>query len=117
VHFQLGRIQRIDFVEQDFEPAVRQLVASIERAVARVGESAGSTAPGERFGAGAAPSAAACPYRGLHAFREEDAPYFFGREVFAKRLVATLDAKPMVGVIGPSGSGKSSVVNAGMLKS
>lgn len=58
---------------------------------------------------------AACPYRGLQAFREADAPFFFGREVFTGRLLDAISAKPMVGVIGPSGSGKSSVVFAGML--
>ena len=58
---------------------------------------------------------APCPYRGLHAFREQDAPFFFGREVFTERLVDALATKPMVGVIGPSGSGKSSVVFAGLL--
>jgi len=55
------------------------------------------------------------PYRGLHAFREKDAPYFFGREIFAKRLVRTVENHAMVAVIGPSGSGKSSVVFAGMI--
>ena len=60
---------------------------------------------------------AACPYRGLAAFREEDAAFFFGREVFTARLSDAVAAKPMVGVIGPSGSGKSSVVFAGLLPS
>ncbi len=55
------------------------------------------------------------PYRGLFAFREEDAPYFFGRESFADRLTETLAKQSMVAVIGPSGSGKSSVVFAGLV--
>ncbi|MGD2050284.1 MAG: protein kinase, partial [Chloroflexota bacterium] len=55
------------------------------------------------------------PYRGLYAFREEDAPYFFGRETFTERLSNTLREKSMAAVIGPSGSGKSSVVFAGLL--
>ncbi|MGD8807579.1 MAG: protein kinase, partial [Chloroflexota bacterium] len=55
------------------------------------------------------------PYRGLYAFREEDAPYFFGREAFSNRLLQTLHDKSMAAVIGPSGSGKSSVVFAGLL--
>jgi len=57
----------------------------------------------------------ASPYRGLYAFREIDAPYFFGRELFTERLTDTLDEKLMAAVIGPSGSGKSSVVFAGLL--
>jgi WD40 repeat protein/energy-coupling factor transporter ATP-binding protein EcfA2 len=56
-----------------------------------------------------------CPYRGLFAFREEDAPYFYGREAFTDRLVAVVEENPLVGVLGPSGSGKSSVVFAGLL--
>ena len=111
LHFQLGRIQHIDFVAQDFEPALRQLVASIERATSAVARDRGA----DGNSSDAEDSSTLCPYRGLHAFREEDAPFFFGREVFTKRLVETLQAKPMVGVIGPSGSGKSSVVMAGML--
>jgi WD40 repeat protein/serine/threonine protein kinase len=55
------------------------------------------------------------PYRGLYAFREEDAPYFFGRELFTDRLVDTVTSRHMAAVIGPSGSGKSSVVFAGLL--
>ncbi len=72
----------------------------------------------ERLGAGERAALAdlvpdaACPYRGRHAFREEDARFFFGREVFSERLVGYMTAKPMIGVIGPSGSGKPSVVFA-----
>ncbi|GAA6615430.1 CHAT domain-containing protein [Scytonema sp. NUACC26] len=56
-----------------------------------------------------------CPYRGLFAFREEDAPFFFGRESFSQILVEAVHSKPLVAVIGPSGSGKSSVVFAGLI--
>jgi energy-coupling factor transporter ATP-binding protein EcfA2 len=55
------------------------------------------------------------PYRGLHAFRHEDAKVFFGRESFVEQLKKAVDHKPFVAVIGPSGSGKSSVVSAGLL--
>jgi len=57
----------------------------------------------------------ACPYRGLFAFRPEDAPVFFGREKFTKALVAAVSQKPLVAVIGNSGIGKSSVVFAGLI--
>lgn len=56
-----------------------------------------------------------CPYRGLFAFREEDAKFFFGREKFTERLKEVVQTKPLVAVIGPSGSGKSSVVFAGLI--
>lgn len=56
-----------------------------------------------------------CPYRGLFAFREEDAPFFFGREACTESLVEAVQKQPLVAVIGPSGSGKSSVVFAGLI--
>ena len=54
-----------------------------------------------------------CPYRGLFAFQEEDAPFFCGRETFIEQLLVAVQKKPLVAVIGASGSGKSSVVFAG----
>jgi conflict system STAND superfamily ATPase len=60
-------------------------------------------------------AAAICPYRGLHAFREEDAGLFFGREVLSQRLLDRVLKNDLVAVIGPSGSDKSSVVQAGLL--
>ncbi len=58
----------------------------------------------------------ACPYRGLAAFREQDASLFFGREPFTARLVAAVCRPENATVlVGPSGSGKSSVVFAGLL--
>jgi WD40 repeat protein len=57
-----------------------------------------------------------CPYRGLAAFREADAPFFFGREAFVEQLEAAIAASPfLTAVVGASGSGKSSVVSAGLL--
>ena len=56
-----------------------------------------------------------CPYLGLAAFREDNAAYFFGRETFTNRLWQGVHHKPLVAVIGPSGSGKSSVVFAGLI--
>ena len=56
-----------------------------------------------------------CPYRGLFAFRESDAHLFFGREQFTADLVTAVKRKPLVAVVGSSGSGKSSVVFAGLI--
>ncbi|MBW4680128.1 MAG: SUMF1/EgtB/PvdO family nonheme iron enzyme [Microcoleus vaginatus WJT46-NPBG5] len=56
-----------------------------------------------------------CPYRGLFAFREQDAQFFFGRETFTEQLFAGVQRQQLVAVIGSSGSGKSSVVLAGLI--
>ncbi len=56
-----------------------------------------------------------CPYRGLAAFQAEDADRFFGRDRLVADLVARLDRERVLFVIGPSGSGKSSVVRAGLI--
>jgi WD40 repeat protein/serine/threonine protein kinase len=59
------------------------------------------------------------PYKGLRPFDEADARDFFGRETLVERLVARLsedvDGSRFLGVVGPSGSGKSSVVRAGLV--
>ena len=56
-----------------------------------------------------------CPYRGLASFGEADAKFFFGRSNEIRTGLAQLDAWPMLAVIGPSGVGKSSFVNAGLI--
>lgn len=60
------------------------------------------------------PRAGICPYRGLEAFREEDAAFFFGREALVKRLVDRVRHAPLTALVGRSGSGKSSLVQAGL---
>jgi hypothetical protein len=56
-----------------------------------------------------------CPYLGLRAFREEDHAFYFGREAFVDLLVEKITHQRILPVVGPSGSGKSSVVLAGLL--
>ncbi len=59
------------------------------------------------------------PYKGLRAFGAADAADFFGRERLVERLIARLGEPGIrgqfVAVVGPSGSGKSSVVRAGLV--
>jgi WD40 repeat protein len=57
----------------------------------------------------------ACPYKGLARFEEADAASFFGRERLVAELVARLAESRLLAVVGPSGSGKSSLVRAGLL--
>jgi len=56
-----------------------------------------------------------CPYPGLLPFTGGDAELFFGREPEVRRLAQLVPRVPMVFVVGPSGSGKSSLVSAGLL--
>jgi KaiC/GvpD/RAD55 family RecA-like ATPase len=56
-----------------------------------------------------------CPYQGLRAFQQQHASYFFGREGFTEQLARAVQEQPLTAVVGPSGSGKSSVVFAGLL--
>ncbi|AOR33243.1 hypothetical protein BFF78_21175 [Streptomyces fodineus] len=60
-----------------------------------------------------------CPYRGLAPYRQEDARWFFGRERSTSALVAQLrDAERtggLVMLVGASGAGKSSLLNAGLV--
>jgi WD40 repeat protein/class 3 adenylate cyclase len=60
-------------------------------------------------------AATECPYRGLLAFEPEDRNYFFGREPVVSELVARLTTGRMLSVVGASGSGKSSVLRAGVI--
>jgi WD40 repeat protein/DNA-binding SARP family transcriptional activator len=55
------------------------------------------------------------PYKGLHAFGEDDAEDFFGREHLTADLVTRLGAERFLAIVGPSGSGKSSVALAGLV--
>ena len=57
------------------------------------------------------------PYKGLRAFGEADAGDFFGREAATVRLQEAMASSRFVAVVGPSGSGKSSLVRAGLVPS
>jgi DNA-binding SARP family transcriptional activator/ABC-type glycerol-3-phosphate transport system substrate-binding protein len=59
------------------------------------------------------------PYKGLEAFSESDTGRFFGRQRLVERMLARLggarSVNCLLAVVGPSGSGKSSVVGAGLV--
>jgi WD40 repeat protein/DNA-binding SARP family transcriptional activator/tRNA A-37 threonylcarbamoyl transferase component Bud32 len=83
-----------------------------------VREALGAPAPGPR----PSPSPAADapnPYKGLRPFQEADEEEFFGRERVVDQLVSRLsepgNGSRFLAVVGPSGSGKSSVVQAGLV--
>jgi WD40 repeat protein/class 3 adenylate cyclase/energy-coupling factor transporter ATP-binding protein EcfA2 len=63
----------------------------------------------------AVPSPAECPYRGLLEFEPDDADLFFGRDEVLSDVLARLADGRFVAVVGASGSGKSSLVRAGVI--
>jgi WD40 repeat protein len=92
-----------------------------ERAVADpVGDRAATSAEEEERPPVEAPAVAGvCPYRGLASYRPQDAAWFFGRERSADALIAQLRAAEKTGglvmLVGASGAGKSSLLNAGLV--
>ena len=102
---------------------VADLIALFPGLVSTAAEDVGSLLTNlHRAGAPLATTAAADernPYKGLRPFTEADAVDFHGRETLTLRLQARLDGTEpwarFLAVVGPSGSGKSSVVRAGLL--
>ncbi|MES4902006.1 MULTISPECIES: XRE family transcriptional regulator [unclassified Streptomyces] len=77
-------------------------------AAERLGEGPSALDPAEE-------SDSASPYAGLRSFREQDAEWFFGREQLVDELTGRLERQRFVVVIGASGSGKSSLLRAGLV--
>lgn len=61
------------------------------------------------------PRSDVCPYRGLLTFHEEHAGFFFGRDGDTQRLIEKMKTQRFLAVLGSSGSGKSSLVRAGLV--
>lgn len=62
-------------------------------------------------------AARSCPYRGLAAFGEEDHTLWFGRDDLLATVLGRLDRARLVALVGASGSGKSSLLHAGVVAS
>ncbi len=56
-----------------------------------------------------------CPYPGMAPFTEAQKDLFFGRDKEIEDAVERLRQHPFLAVVGPSGSGKSSLINAGVI--
>ncbi|MET7571907.1 hypothetical protein ABZT04_25870 [Streptomyces sp. NPDC005492] len=75
---------------------------------AEIAASAQGEGPGETSGT-------CTPYAGLSAFQPEDADRFFGRERLTEEVLARVRDRRFLAVFGPSGSGKSSLLRAGLV--
>lgn len=142
-HLNMMRSVRRDRYDQEQVERVRQFVGRIKATGTLIASPAGrDTAQGaldywnaylfmaaDRAALSAAPpdldpfdpanapdlSTMASPYQGLAPFGEEDAGRLFGREEAVKDVLDKLREQPVVLVIGPTGSGKSSLVMAGVI--
>jgi DNA-binding SARP family transcriptional activator/WD40 repeat protein len=81
---------------------------ALERAVLQ--RDPGLRAPGRRTA-----TSTHCPYRGLRVFEREDADGYFGRDQEVQNCLRVLRESPVLAVVGSSGSGKSSLVRAGLI--
>ncbi len=106
----------------DFEQAVKKCVKQVRSALGDEAEQPVyvETVPrrGYRFiGPLRVEGGELSPYPGLSEFLEKDAKFFFGRKGEAEALWNKIDRRKLLGLIGPSGSGKSSFLRAGLLPS
>lgn len=75
----------------------------------------GASGHGGRNGPIIAGTENVCPYKGMAAFQPEDSGLFFGRADMIDSLVTKLQTHPVMVIGGPSGSGKSSLMRAGLI--
>lgn len=107
--------ESVDINPRDAEPVLFMLLNVVEWYLTQyLPERQGEAAPRPSAGQPTLPPPPN-PYRGLLAFREEDAGNWFGREPDADDLLTAVERQPLVAVVGPSGSGKSSLVYAGVV--
>ena len=72
----------------------------------------------QTLGKTAPPQTAICPYKGLSYFdcNDRDHHYFYGREALTQALLDKIEQENFLVIVGASGSGKSSVLRAGLLQ-
>ncbi len=110
--FKRYRLHLVEELGVDPSPELRRLEEQIllhdSRLQTRPG---GATSSGEM-----APTGATNPFKGLRPFLEDDSGDFFGRDRIVAEAVRRLDAgTQLLALVGPSGSGKSSIVRAGLI--
>jgi GTPase SAR1 family protein len=61
------------------------------------------------------PSVIGNPFKGLPSYEEKDTTIFFGRTMILRELLSFFEDKRLLVIVGPSGSGKSSIIKAGII--
>jgi class 3 adenylate cyclase len=100
------------FFHQVIRHAAADVPANYRQVLVRAKD---DTQPGWICLPGYRPAPVTSPYKGLHAFEKEDQDLFFGRESAVRQLMDAVAASALVPVVGASGIGKSSLVQAGLL--
>ena len=80
-----------------------------------LGESSSTVLYKSRVDSSGEPRTDICPYKGLAGYEESDSAFFCGRDALISQLLSRLQLEPVLVVGGPSGSGKSSLVRAGLV--
>ena len=102
-------VARAEVAQRDLRTVHGEIATSISERAQRGTLTRRDDAPPEAAGS------VACPYKGLAYFEAADAGFFCGRDRLVDALVARLAVSRLVAVVGPSGSGKSSLLRAGLL--
>ncbi|MFF8267219.1 helix-turn-helix domain-containing protein [Streptomyces sp. NPDC016562] len=132
-HYSKGYLSKIETGAKRATADVARRCDEVLGAGGELVRMAGETGPPDGDGAGGASGSAgdavggpgapargdgACPYRGLAAFTAGDARWFFGRRrataELAERVFERIGSGPLM-VVAPSGAGKSSLLNAGLV--
>jgi WD40 repeat protein len=113
---QRGQAAGVSIDDDDGRVAAQSLLTYWANLLQRIGHTVSDATLAE-FDPDLAPELpdSACPYVGLDAFREGDHGRFFGRGALVAELTSRLAFERLMLVVGPSGSGKSSLVRAGIV--
>ncbi|MEU4211779.1 helix-turn-helix domain-containing protein [Streptomyces sp. NPDC026206] len=116
VHYTKGYLSRVETGEKPMSPEVARRCEGVLRAAGELSRLVADAAPARR---GARGPLEVCPYRGLAAFGVTEAGWFFGRErataALVHRLTERLDGSGPTAVVAASGTGKSSLLQAGLV--
>ncbi len=100
----VNRVKRVLAEQLGIDPGPE--LAALEEAILRQDDSL--------LAGGPVPTTGACPYRGLLPFDLDDHEAFFGRDDDVRACLDILRERGALSVVGPSGSGKSSLARAGI---
>ena len=100
----VNRVKRVLAEQLGIDPGPE--LAALEEAILRQDDSL--------LAGGPVPTTGSCPYRGLLPFDLDDHEAFFGRDDDVRACLDILRERGAVSVVGPSGSGKSSLARAGI---